>query len=85
MKTTIELSDTLMREMKELANQRKTTMRSIIEAALRLYLEKQKMQFRRISSRITLLKEKGCVRECRRVTGTTSAKRFMRAAGDDCS
>lgn len=42
MKTTIEISDMLMREMKELAGQRKTTMRNVIETALRLYLDKQK-------------------------------------------
>ena len=42
MKTTIEISDVLMQEMKDFAVRRNTTMRTLIETALRLYLDKQK-------------------------------------------
>jgi Arc/MetJ family transcription regulator len=38
-KTTIELGDTLLAEVKQRAHERNTTMREIIESALRLYLE----------------------------------------------
>ena len=38
MKTTIEIGDALFREVKRLAAQRRTTLRAIIEAALRQFL-----------------------------------------------
>lgn len=42
MKTTIELSDALMREMKEQARVSHSTMREMMEAALRIYLDQLK-------------------------------------------
>jgi hypothetical protein len=39
MKTTIELSDGLLREAKEVASREGTTLRAVVEAALRGYLE----------------------------------------------
>jgi Arc/MetJ family transcription regulator len=41
MKTTVELSDALMIEVKQTAKNQGTTMREVIEAALRTYLDKQ--------------------------------------------
>ncbi|MFP4483854.1 MAG: ribbon-helix-helix protein, CopG family [Spirochaetaceae bacterium] len=38
MKTTVELSDALMNELKEYARRRETTMREVMETALRQYL-----------------------------------------------
>jgi hypothetical protein len=42
MKTTVDLQDNLVRETKELAKQRNTTFRNILESALRAFLEKQR-------------------------------------------
>lgn len=39
MKTTVEVSDALLHRAKEVAAARKTTLRAVIEAALRRYLE----------------------------------------------
>ena len=39
MKTTIEISDALLRAAKRMAQERNTTLRTIIEAALRRHLE----------------------------------------------
>ncbi len=44
MKTTIELSEGLLREAKESASRQGTTLRAVIEAALRGYLEAQASQ-----------------------------------------
>lgn len=44
MKTTIELTDSLLREAKETAQRQGTTLRGVIEAALRKYLEAQANQ-----------------------------------------
>lgn len=44
MKTTIELSDNLLQEAKEAANRQGTTLRAVVEAALRGYLEAQASQ-----------------------------------------
>jgi hypothetical protein len=41
MKTTIELSDAVLEQTKELARRSRTTMRRIIESALRQYLDEQ--------------------------------------------
>jgi hypothetical protein len=41
MKTTIEISDALLRRAKQLAARRKTTLRSVIELALRDALERE--------------------------------------------
>ena len=41
MKTTVELSDALLHATKRMAAERRTTFRSIVEAALRQYLEGQ--------------------------------------------
>ncbi len=42
MKTTIELSDTLMRELKQRARANHSSMREMMESALRLYLDQLK-------------------------------------------
>jgi hypothetical protein len=44
MKTTIELNDSLLREAKRAASRQGTTLRGVIEAALRVYLEAQASQ-----------------------------------------
>ena len=44
MKTTIELSDSLLREAKRVASRHGMTLRAVIEAALRGYLETQASQ-----------------------------------------
>ena len=44
MKTTIELNDSLLREAKRAASRQGTTLRGVIEAALRVYLEAQARQ-----------------------------------------
>jgi Arc/MetJ family transcription regulator len=44
MKTTIELSDNLLQEAKEAASRQGTTLRAVVEAALRGYLEAQASQ-----------------------------------------
>ena len=44
MKTTIEVSDHLLREAKEAASRQGTTLRAVVEAALRGYLEAQASQ-----------------------------------------
>lgn len=41
MKTTIEISDPLFEKTKKIAHERKTTMRHIIESALRRYLREK--------------------------------------------
>ena len=46
MKTTIELNDSLLREAKKAASRQGTTLRGVIEAALRVYLEAQASQLR---------------------------------------
>lgn len=49
MKTTVELSDALMNELKQAAKEKGATMRDLIESALRIYLDKSKtsaIQFR---------------------------------------
>lgn len=40
MKTTVEISDALMTELKQAARDRGATMRELIEAALRIYLDR---------------------------------------------
>ncbi len=40
MKTTVELSDALMEELKKTASEKGSTMRELLEAALRLYLDR---------------------------------------------
>ena len=42
MKTTVEISDGLLREAKRLAVRRRTTMRALIEQGLRLVVSQQK-------------------------------------------
>ena len=52
MKTTAELDDVLISQIKQLAREKGTTMKELMEAALRLYLDKQKKsekQFRFIN------------------------------------
>ncbi|MFP4268639.1 MAG: ribbon-helix-helix protein, CopG family [Spirochaetaceae bacterium] len=44
MKTTIELSDAVMSELKEYARKKKTTMRELVEAALRHYLTEERTE-----------------------------------------
>lgn len=39
MKTTIDINDTLMAEVKQLAKERQQTLKSVLEAALRRFLE----------------------------------------------
>ena len=42
MKTTVELNDVLISQIKQQAREKSTTMKEVMEAALRLYLAKQK-------------------------------------------
>ena len=42
MKTTVELSDSLMTELEQAAADKGATMRELIESALRIYLDQQK-------------------------------------------
>lgn len=44
MKTTVELSDALMRELKAEASRKNASMRMLMETALRLYLDRQKSE-----------------------------------------
>ncbi|MDA3938152.1 MAG: hypothetical protein PF693_02440 [Spirochaetia bacterium] len=52
MKTTVELNDVLVSQLKQQAREKSTTMKELMEVALRLYLDKQmasKKQFRFIN------------------------------------
>ena len=42
MKTTVEINDVLISQLKQQAQEKGTTMKELMEAALRLYLDKQK-------------------------------------------
>ena len=42
MKTTVELNDVLISKLKQQASEKSTTMKELMEAALRLYFDKQK-------------------------------------------
>jgi hypothetical protein len=42
MKTTVELSDALMADLKQATSEKGATMRELIEAALRIYLDRNK-------------------------------------------
>jgi hypothetical protein len=44
MKTTLDLSDSIYEEMKKFAMEHRTTMREIVESALRQYLRSRKKQ-----------------------------------------
>jgi len=83
MKTTVELSDALMWEMKEQARASHSSMREIMEAAMRLYLDQLKQPRENSGFRTTPSRAMESAKGLKRGPGNRSVGIFLRAAGDD--
>ena len=59
MKTTIEIPDSLFRRMKEIASERHTTLKALVEAALRQVVESEDRPRKRFRLRNLSVKGKG--------------------------
>lgn len=59
MKTTIDLSDNLVREAKNMARSRGTTFREIVESAMRAYLQSRNKEKRRYAFKSHTFKGEG--------------------------
>lgn len=80
MKTTLDLSDTLLAEAKALAARQRTTLTRVVEEGLRLRLQAQRTAGKSGRVRIPVFKGKGGL-----VTGVdpSSNKSMLQAADDD--